>query len=72
MNNFYTYEVDHGNESPSVGVGSEVNGGKVTAVSFTAQLESNNKAREIIEDMLDNDFLERATFDKLIDIQNLI
>jgi len=72
MNNIYTYEVDHGNESPSVGAGTEINGGKVTAISFTAQLNDNDKAREIIEDMLDNDFLERATFDKLIDIQNLI
>ncbi len=34
----YTYEVDHGDDSPAINAGMEVNGGKVTAVQFDSAL----------------------------------
>ncbi|PCI62009.1 MAG: hypothetical protein COB35_04835 [Gammaproteobacteria bacterium] len=72
MSNIYTYEVDHGDKAPSVGASTEINGGKVTAVCFTAQLENNQKAHEILQGILDDDDLCNDTYDKLIVIQNLI
>jgi hypothetical protein len=32
--NFYTYVVDHGDESPAIGADTVINGGKVQAVMF--------------------------------------
>lgn len=54
-NNIYTYAVDHGDETPSVGLYTEVNGGKVIACSFNDQFEQNEKARNLIESFIDPD-----------------
>ena len=45
----YTYIVDHGEDSPSVGMTSKVNGYPIKAVSFVDQLEKNDLARELLE-----------------------
>ena len=72
MNNIYTYEVDHGDESPSIGAGTEVNGGKVLAFSFTGQLGNNNKAYEILDSIFDENEVGDDVREKLLEIQALI
>ena len=72
MNNIYTYEVDHGNEAPSVGVGTLINGGELVGVSFTGQLSDNMKASELIDDILNNEELSISVQNKLAEIQSLI
>lgn len=47
----YTYEVDHGEESPKIGADTRCNGGKVTAVCFDAALPKLEKAEEEIENL---------------------
>ena len=70
--NIYTYEVDHGEEAPSVGYGTEINGGKVIAVAFTDQLSNNQRAQVIIESLLEDEFFYDVVIDKLEKIQALI
>ena len=48
----YTYQVDHGNSSPSVGAKTEVNGGQLQIVSFSPALDNCTKARDIIDSIL--------------------
>lgn len=48
----FTYVVDHGDENPSVSAGQIVNGGKVVSVCFMDQLESNETARDVLENAL--------------------
>jgi hypothetical protein len=49
MMNKYTYVVNHGDESPRIGAGMEVNGGTLMAVCFCDQLEQNETARDLLE-----------------------
>ena len=45
----YTYVVEHGEESPGISGGMEVNGGKLMAVCFCDQLDQNETARDLLE-----------------------
>lgn len=45
----YTYEVDHGNDSPEITAGMEINGGKLTAVQFDSALERADKLQLLIQ-----------------------
>ena len=49
--NIYTYVVDHGNESPSVGAGSDINGGKLQAVMFDDALLKLEKMEEFLNEL---------------------
>jgi len=50
-NNIYTYVVNHGDESPSVGAGSDVNGGKLQAVMFDDALLKLEKMEEFLNEL---------------------
>lgn len=48
----YTYQVDHGEENPSVGAKDKVNGGKLLAFSFENTITKNTEARERLEHLM--------------------
>ena len=54
MDNIYTYEVNHGKDSPGINGKTEVNGGKLISCSFEGQLTRNQKTREILEEVIYN------------------
>ena len=68
----YTYQVEHGEESPAVGYGEIVNGGKLTAVNFDAQLTKNQIANDIIDNFFDTCEVDDELRDILLKIQGLI
>lgn len=72
MSNIYTYEVDHGDEAPSVGAGTIVNGGKVTTICFDGQLSKNQKAHDILESIFEDFHLENYVRERLLEVQALI
>jgi hypothetical protein len=50
-NNIYTYVVDHGDESPAIGAGIEINGGILTAVQFNDALERISEFENFLEQL---------------------
>ena len=48
----YTYEVDHGDESPAITAGMEINGGKLTAVQFDSALARLEKLENVANEAL--------------------
>ena len=48
----YTYEVDHGDDSPAIKAGMEINGGKLTAVQFDAALARLEKLEDAAHDLI--------------------
>ena len=68
----YTYQVDHGEESPEVGYGTIVNGGKWTAVCFDSQLSKNQMANELLDVIFDEHDVDEEIHEILIQIQRLI
>lgn len=57
----YTYVVDHGDKSPSVGGGQQTINGKVTAVSFTDVIANNEQVRTEFEELLESDEAEELS-----------
>ena len=47
----YTYEVDHGDESPAITAGMQINGGKLTAVQFDSALARLEKFEEALHEI---------------------
>lgn len=66
----YTYVVDHGEDSPRVGLKSLVNGYPIKAVSFGDQLDKNEKARGLIEGVLLD--VDQSSFESLEQALKLI
>ena len=72
MDNIYTYEVNHGEDKPSVCHGKEINNGKLVSVCFDAQLSNKCKAHELLDDIFDNEELDHIVYKKLQAVQRLI
>lgn len=72
MTTIYTYEVDHGDETPSFNFGTPINGGKIRSVCFAGQLTNNCDAHELLEDIFENEDLDGILYKKLKAIQRLI
>lgn len=49
--NIYTYVVDHGEDAPSVGVDTVVNGGQCLGVAFADMIEENSKMEDLIAEI---------------------
>lgn len=56
----YTYVVDHGNNNPSVGAGTEVNGGKLQAVMFDDALLKLEQMEEFLNNLRDETSLNEV------------
>ena len=65
----YTYEVDHGDESPRIGAGDKINGGKLTSVVFDSYISNAVEVKEKLEEYLfESDDIDREVFDKIMEI----
>ena len=51
--NIYTYVVNHGNKTPSVGAGTIINGGKVEGLMFADAITKLNEAEEFMDKLRD-------------------
>ena len=65
----YTYEVDHGNESPRIGGADKVNGGKLIATAFSPYITQATEAKEKLRHYLfANDKIDKEVYDKILEI----
>ena len=61
----YTYVVDHGNESPRIGGGDTVNGGKILKVAFDSDVIDKIFNIQNIWDACDGCTLSKKDFERL-------
>lgn len=48
MSNIYTYQVDHGEEAPSIGAKTIINGGECQSVAFYNLIDEHSEMQELL------------------------